>query len=113
MLIPFQDPEPFQEFTYPTVLSAKRAIADFLNQPLAKLNEEQMAFINQILIDAILSKQIDNLEPTLTRHGYNVKNLAEQFNTKPAEIRSLFKGQLDAVRAQDLREQMLEAGLPI
>ncbi|WP_013325777.1 ExeA family protein [Gloeothece verrucosa] len=65
------------------------------------------------IIESVLSKQIDDLEPTLTRHGYNVKSLAEQFNTKPAEIRSLFGGQLDAVRAQELREQMLAAGLPI
>ena len=64
-------------------------------------------------MQSILSKQIDDLEPTLTRSGYNVKSLAEQFNTKPAEIRLLFRGQLDAVRAQDLREQMLAAGLPI
>jgi len=42
-----------------------------------------------------------------------VRNLAEQFNTKPAEIRLLFKGQLDAGRSQDLRDQMLAAGLPI
>ena len=69
--------------------------------------------VSETLVESILSKQIDDLEPTLTRHGYNVKSLAEQFNTKPAEIRSLFKGQLDAVRAQDLREQMLAAGLPI
>ena len=65
------------------------------------------------IIQSILSKQIDDLEPTLTRSGYNVKSLAEQFNTKPAEIRLLFRGQLEAGRAQDLREQMLAAGLPI
>ena len=65
------------------------------------------------IIQSILSQQMNDLEPTLTRSGYNVKSLAEQFNTKPAEIRLLFRGQLDAGRAQDLREQMLAAGLPI
>lgn len=69
--------------------------------------------VTDALINSILSKQIDDLEPTLTRHGYNVRNLAQQFNTKPAEIKLLFKGQLDPVRTQDLREQMLAAGLPI
>ncbi len=69
--------------------------------------------VTEALVDSILSKQIDDLEPTLTRHGYSIKSLAQQFNTRPAEIRSLFKGQLDAVRAQDLREEMLAAGLPI
>ncbi|MDZ8031835.1 hypothetical protein [Nostoc sp. DedSLP04] len=37
-------------------------------------------------------KQIDDLEPTLTRHGYDVTGLAEQFNAKPAEIKLLFRG---------------------
>lgn len=69
--------------------------------------------VNEAIVETILSEQIDDLEPTLTRSGYNVKSLAEQFNTKPAEIRLLFRGQLDAARAQDLREQMLAAGLPV
>jgi hypothetical protein len=58
VFIPFTDPDPFQEFTYPSILSAKRAIADYLNQPLAKLNPEQMAFINQILSETLNKKAI-------------------------------------------------------
>jgi hypothetical protein len=58
VLIPFQDPDPFQEFTYPTVLAAKRAIADYLYKPLAKLNKEQMAFINKILNETLNKKVI-------------------------------------------------------
>src|SRR5262249_39417792 len=37
----FTDPDPFQEFAYPNVLAAKRAIADYLAIPLAKLPPEQ------------------------------------------------------------------------
>ncbi|MBL1199970.1 MAG: hypothetical protein FWK04_12985 [Nostoc sp. GBBB01] len=65
------------------------------------------------IVESVLSKQIDDLEPTLTRHGYNVKSLAEQFDAKPAEIKSLFRRQLDPVRAKELHEQMLSAGLPL
>jgi hypothetical protein len=36
-LQPFVDPDPFQEFTYPTRVAAKLAIADYLAVPLAKL----------------------------------------------------------------------------
>ncbi|MBE9004675.1 phosphoribulokinase [Fortiea sp. LEGE XX443] len=61
----------------------------------------------------MLSKLLDDLEPTLTWHGYNVRDLAEQFNAKPAEIKLLFRGQLDPVRARELQEQMLAAGLPL
>ncbi|WP_339383824.1 hypothetical protein [Fortiea sp. LEGE XX443] len=42
-----------------------------------------------------------------------MRDLAEQFNAKPAEIKLLFRGQLDPVRARELQEQMLAAGLPL
>ena len=69
--------------------------------------------VTAAIVESILSKDINELEPNLTRHGYNVKSLAEQFNTKPADIRSLFRGQLDPVRTRELQEQMLSAGLPL
>lgn len=65
------------------------------------------------IVESILSKQIDDLEPRLTRHGYDVRSLAERFDAKPAEIRSLFRGELDVKRARDLQDQMLAAGLPL
>lgn len=69
--------------------------------------------ISANLIESILSRQIDDLEPTLTRHGYHIKDLAEQFDTKPAEIKALFNNSLDPIRATELKEKMLVAGLPL
>ena len=57
-LVPFQDPDPFQEFTYPSILAAKRAIADYLSQPLARLSEPQRAFIDQLLGETLNKKVI-------------------------------------------------------
>lgn len=65
------------------------------------------------IAESVLSEQINDLEPTLTRHGYSVKTLAEQFGAKPAEIRSLFRNQLRPARARQLQQQMLAAGLPL
>jgi type II secretory pathway predicted ATPase ExeA len=65
------------------------------------------------VVVSVLSRQIDDLEPTLTRHGYRVKDLVEQFDAKPAEIKALFNSTLDAARATQLRDKMLRAGLPI
>jgi type II secretory pathway predicted ATPase ExeA len=69
--------------------------------------------VTTAIVESVVSKQLDDLEPTLTRHGYDVRGKAYQFNAKPAEIKSLFRGQLDPVRARELQEQMLAAGLPI
>ena len=38
---PFVDPDPFREITFPNAIAAKRAIADYLNIPLAKLPPEE------------------------------------------------------------------------
>lgn len=65
------------------------------------------------VVETVLSKQIDDLEPRLTRHGYNVRSLADQFNAKPAEIKRLLRGELDATRTQELTDEMLSAGLPL
>jgi hypothetical protein len=69
--------------------------------------------ISADVVDNILAKQLDDLEPTLTRHGYHIKDLVEQFNARPAEIKALFSNQLDPTRTAELRERMLRAGLPI
>ena len=52
----FTDPDPFQEFAYPNVLAAKRAIADYLAIPLAKLPPGQLEWINT-LVDTTLNKK--------------------------------------------------------
>jgi type II secretory pathway predicted ATPase ExeA len=69
--------------------------------------------VSGTIVESVLSKKIDELEPRLMRHGYDVRGLAEQFQAKPAEIKLLFRGELDAARTKDLTDQMLSAGLPI
>jgi hypothetical protein len=65
------------------------------------------------VVEAVLSRQLDDLEPKLMRHGYDVRILASQFNAKPAEIRQFLCAVLDAARARELTDQMLAAGLPL
>jgi len=65
------------------------------------------------VVESVLSRHIDDLEPTLTRHGYKQKDLMEQFGAKATEIKALFNNTLDPERTTELREKMLSAGLPI
>jgi type II secretory pathway predicted ATPase ExeA len=69
--------------------------------------------IGEAIVDSVLSKQIDDLEPTLTRHGYTEKVLTAMLGTKPAELRALFRQTLEPDRARELKEQLLAAGLPV
>jgi len=54
----------------------------------------------------------NDLEPQLTRNGYDIRSLVEQFDAKPAEIRQLLRGELDAGRTRELMDEMRAAGLP-
>jgi len=65
------------------------------------------------IIESILARDIDGLEPKLTRHGYDVKALADQLNVRPSEIRSFLRGQLAPGRAQEAQNQMLATGIPL
>jgi hypothetical protein len=58
------------------------------------------------------ARPIDDLEPRLTRNGYDVRSLAEQFDARPAEIRRLLRGDLDPARSAELIGEMRAAGLP-
>lgn len=65
------------------------------------------------VLETTPSKRIDDLEPTLIRHGYNERALVEQFRIRLTEVRRFLKGDLDSARMHELTEEMREAGLPI
>ncbi len=65
------------------------------------------------MIDDVLAKDINDMEPTLIRNGYGTKALAELLNITTGEVRKLVRGQLAPGRTLDLQAQMLKAGLPL
>jgi len=65
------------------------------------------------MIESVLAHDINGLESTLTRHGYSFKVVADLVNARPTEIRSFLQGRLSTSRAQELREEMLAAGIPL
>jgi hypothetical protein len=64
------------------------------------------------MIENVLAKDINALEPRLTRQGYNAKVFAELLNAKPREIKSFLSGQLASGRTQELQSELLAAGNP-
>jgi type II secretory pathway predicted ATPase ExeA len=65
------------------------------------------------VVESVLSKRLDDLEPTLIRHGYKMRDLTEELGVSSREIKALFRNQLEPDRSRELQEKMLAAGLPI
>ncbi len=65
------------------------------------------------IIETVLAVGLDDLEPSLIRHGYNAKTLAGLLNVRTTEVRSFLQGQLPPGRTQDMRDQMLKIGIPL
>ena len=68
----FVDPDPFQEFTFPTRVAAKLAIADDLGWPLAKLPRHQLDDIEALLSRTLHKREVfdyirTQIRPTLRR----------------------------------------------
>ncbi len=53
------------------------------------------------IIEAVLSPDLNTLEPKLARHGYNTTALCEHLNARRNEIKAYFNGQLPAPRADE------------
>jgi type II secretory pathway predicted ATPase ExeA len=56
---------------------------------------------------------LHDLEPTLTRHGYNVTVLSELLNMRQADVRAFPRGQLPPGRTEELHNQLLATGIPL
>lgn len=102
---------------------ALEQLAEKLTTPLQIEQHLRLAFeeayrigqkpVETEIIDLILAKDINALEPVLTRHGYNIKALAELLDTKPIEIRSFLHGKLTPARSQELQNTLLKIGIPL
>ena len=64
-------------------------------------------------MEQVLSRAIDDLEPTLTHNGYDADSLARQLNAHPSDIRAFLAGTLDPEHARELTEQLRQAGVPV
>src|SRR5271165_5449232 len=85
----------------------------FAMRPLGAFIFGRQKPVGADMIDNVLAKDINGLEPRLTRKGYNVKVLAELLNAKPREIKEFLRGQLAPGRTQELQNELLAAGIPL
>lgn len=98
-------------------------IADRLRTPLQIEMHLTLAFeqgfrfdakpVTLEIVEQVLSRAIDDLEPTLTRNGYDAASLASQLNARPSDVRAFLAGTLDPEHTLKLTEQLREAGVPV
>jgi hypothetical protein len=69
--------------------------------------------VTPAIVEQTLAPDMHDLEPTLTRYGYNIKPLSELLNIRQAEVRAFLHGQLPPGRTEELHRQLLAAGLPL
>jgi hypothetical protein len=69
--------------------------------------------VTTTIITTTLAPDMHALEPTLTRHGYNVKALSELLHIRQPEVRSFLYCPLAPGRAEELHNQLLAAGIPL
>jgi hypothetical protein len=55
---PFRDPDPFHELGFASQIAARRAIAEEIRLPLAKLSDEDRAFIDALLARTLARAEI-------------------------------------------------------
>lgn len=55
---PFRDPDPFHQLTFPSAIEAKRAIADHLGMPLAKLATQELEALNALLVETLVKQTV-------------------------------------------------------
>ena len=67
--------------------------------------------ITATLVESMLSRQLDDLEPTLTRHGKRREELRGESETKPAIRRAVVSSQLGPPRTSELGDRVLAVGL--
>jgi hypothetical protein len=65
------------------------------------------------IIASVLATGLDELEPTLARHGYNARMVADLLQVRQADMRALLRGRLPAGRVQELQQELRAAGLPL
>jgi len=65
------------------------------------------------IIDNVLAKGLNDVEPTLARYGYTDRAVADLLHVRPTEVRAFLRGRLPAGRAQELQQELRAVGIPL
>lgn len=86
-------------------------ITHYLSQALEKGFQIGAKPIDAELAQAVLSPDLNAIEPKLARQGYNLPVLCEFLNARRNEVQAYFKGQLATGRAEEFNKEILKLGI--
>jgi hypothetical protein len=69
--------------------------------------------VTPAIVGKALAPDMHDLEPTLTRYGYNIPAVSELLNIRQAEVRGFLHGQLPPGRTEELHQPLLAVGIPL
>ena len=69
--------------------------------------------VTEEILESVVSINIDDLEPRITRYGYNVKTLSNALNVKPSVVKSFFHGHLPPAQTQEIQNEILALGISL
>lgn len=94
-------------------LTTPLQIEHYLTLAINQAYEVGIIPVNAELINSVVARGIDDLEPRLIRYGYDAKTISKALNVRPAVIRSFFQGHLPPGQTQEIQNEMLAMGLPV
>lgn len=65
------------------------------------------------MVGKALAPDMHDLEPTLTRYGYNIPALSALLNIRQAAVRGFLHGPWPPGRTEELHHQWLAVGIPL
>ena len=69
--------------------------------------------ISHETVKTVLSPDLDSLEPSLARHGYNVPILCEYLGATRNEVRAYLRGQLVSNRLEEFNKEIHKLGVVV
>lgn len=86
-------------------------ITHYLSLALAKGLTTGTKPVDCEIIEAVLSPDLNTLEPKLAREGYGIAVLCELLNARRSEVRAYLRGQLSAGKTEEFNKEIHKLGI--
>lgn len=83
----------------------------YLSLALAKGHTTGTKPVDMETVEAVLSPDLNTLEPKLARHGYSVSVLCEHLNGRRSEVQAYLRGQLAAGKTEEFNKEIHKLGI--